>query len=952
MLTAGLLLSLTAAAFTVETETPDTVPVAQNFHRWGSITLFNGLPSDSVRAIAQTPDGVLWLGTDNGLARFDGRRVQNFLLGEADSNRVLSLKTSPNGELWIGTQRGAFVYADNRLQGVPGTEGKAIRAMQAGDAGDEILLGTDDGLLLRIRLSQNGVGTAEKLFPDALTDVGGKPLVITSLVKQDDKVLIGSAGRGTLVESDGTISELQTSPRPLFVNALIKDTDGNLWLGTDAKKAMSGIYHNKTVSHADRIDAPTANVLALGADESGIWAGTARYGLFHVVNNKVTETFTLENSSGGLRSNTIYAVFADREGVVWVGTNRGVSRYDPQGAFQQTVSDIPNSNFIRTFFRSGDGRALFAGSNRGLFEFDGENWKPVSGFDGKVVYAVQPIADGIAVGTPTGTFDSKGKLIVNGDTRAIEMFRGKTYAAVYGRGVIDITGDFQQVILPDETATSLLSTQNGLWIGTAGHGLFRFDGKQVVPEAGPDKLQSGTIRKIFEAANRGIWIAAEHGVFALNGGRVEQAIAAEDVRDVFVSGSEVWAATATRGLLHARKDERFGWLVSEIGFEQGMPSEKAFAILPEKGSLLIATNRGVVRYIPHDISPKLIPVRVLSQKLHDLTELRSTLALDYPQNSLLVEVAGQSSRTFPEEFQYAFILRNSRGEILASRISKEAQYTPDNLSAGEYSIEAIAINRDLRLSEPLFVRFSIGKAPFPLTASALGFLLVLALVGLVWAAVEHRRIRQRNRELAAARLDLANEAERERRRIARDLHDQTLADLRNLMMMSDEISPGNSKFRDEVEAVSGEIRRICEDLSPSVLENVGLVAALEFLLGRTIDNNKFAADDGIEDRIAVPLNVQLQIYRIAQEVLTNIKRHSNADFVEMTVAISGGAELRLTIGDNGRAFQPDVSTRKGRGIINIKTRASLINARTEWTEQRDGGNNFVLKINGAIEGRE
>src|SRR5688500_2378844 len=70
---------------------PTPLPGAQNFHQWGSITVFNGLPSDSIRAIAQTNDGVMWFGTDNGLARFDGRRVQNFSPGAAETNGVLSL---------------------------------------------------------------------------------------------------------------------------------------------------------------------------------------------------------------------------------------------------------------------------------------------------------------------------------------------------------------------------------------------------------------------------------------------------------------------------------------------------------------------------------------------------------------------------------------------------------------------------------------------------------------------------------------------------------------------------------------------------------------------------------------------------------------------------------------------------------------------------------------------
>src|SRR4051812_6644324 len=79
-------------------------PLGQNFHQWGAVTLFNGLPSDSVRAVAQTPDGILWFGTDNGLARFDGRRVQTLALENAETNKILALRAAPDAALWVGTQ--------------------------------------------------------------------------------------------------------------------------------------------------------------------------------------------------------------------------------------------------------------------------------------------------------------------------------------------------------------------------------------------------------------------------------------------------------------------------------------------------------------------------------------------------------------------------------------------------------------------------------------------------------------------------------------------------------------------------------------------------------------------------------------------------------------------------------------------------------------------------------
>ena len=380
--------------------------------------------------------------------------------------------------------------------------------------------------------------------------------------------------------------------------------------------------------------------------------------------------------------------------------------------------------------------------------------------------------------------------------------------------------------------------------------------------------------------------------------------------------------TLKDGLFHLHFDDVFGWLISDINVEQGLPSEQIFSILPIENRLLIGTNRGVVNYAPSAVAPQIVATRVLSQRLYNRDELNGKINLEYPQNSLLVEVAGLSSRTFPEQFQYEFFLKNSNGEIIEKRLSNEAQFSPTNLAAGEYRIEAGSFNKDLLASEPLVIEFSVARAPFPKTATALGVLLFIAVIALIWAIIERRRIAQKNRQLAAARFDLANEAERERKRIAQDLHDQTLADLRNLMLMSDKLPSDNSEFRTEIEAVSTEIRRICEDLSPSVLENVGLAPALEFLLSHTVENHRFFAADDLEERLNFSANEQMQIYRVAQEVLNNIKRHSDAKSVEMTVEIAPENEFILTIQDDGVFFNSEETAAKGRGITNIKSRIS------------------------------
>jgi signal transduction histidine kinase/ligand-binding sensor domain-containing protein len=890
----------------------------------------------------------MWFGTDNGLARFDGRRVQNFSLGESGSNRVLALKTTPNGSgLWVGTRSGAFEYVDNKFEPIPKTENLGITAISFDEEG---LLGTDNGFVLHFRNAGPGPYSPEKLNAEPLRGVDGSPLAITSLNQSGDRLLAATADQGVFSIRDARVGELKTSPRPVSVNSLALSDDGTLWLGADAPRSASGVFRLDANARATRVAAQTGNVLSLETNESGLWAGTERFGLFHVIESKLKKNYTFENTSGGLRSNTVYALFTDREGVLWIGTNRGVSLFDRLGASQQNVSDIPNSNFIRTIVSAEMlGEVFYAGSNRGLFRSteDGK-WIAVPGLRNKSVYAVKT-RNGSApiVGTADGLYDLGGKKLLDGDVRSLAEFNSRYYAAVFGRGLFDVTTEKPQLVVPNETITSIAARPDRLLIGTNGAGLYSFDGKTAKLEIAPDVLRSGIIWKIDAAEEQDtIWIAGQHGVFLIEQGKTEQIVTADDVRDIWVNFDEVWATTTTRGLIHARRDERFGWLSNSIGFEQGLPSEKAFAIAPIEYGFLIGTNRGIVTYEPGEIEPKLIPTRVLSQRVHDLAELASTIQLEYPQNSLLVEVAGQSSRTFPEEFQYGFVLTNSSGKILDRRLSNDTQYAAADLDPGEYTIEAIAFNRDLVASDPMTVRFSIDKAPFPWTATALGVLLFIALVGLIWAIVEHRRIAERNRELAAARFDLANEAERERRRIARDLHDQTLADLRNLMIRSDKLAGDRGEFRAEIEAVSTEVRRICEDLSPSVLENVGLVAALEFLLGRTGANRRFSADESVEDRIGFPLNVQLQVYRIAQEVLTNIETHSNAGSVEMRVETLDDGEFLLTIADDGRPFRPVRTDGTGRGIANIRSRANLINAKVSWRESPGGGNVFLLKIAG------
>ncbi|MBD0373429.1 MAG: hypothetical protein ICV60_21520, partial [Pyrinomonadaceae bacterium] len=408
--------------------------------------------------------------------------------------------------------------------------------------------------------------------------------------------------------------------------------------------------------------------------------------------------------------------------------------------------------------------------------------------------------------------------------------------------------------------------------------------------------------------------------------------------------------------------------------EQGLPSQNAFALLVSNwkyGSkgLLVGTSRGLSRYEPGRVAPVLAPTRIISRRVHQPEELREGLRLEYPQNSLVVDVQAASSRTFPEQFQYGFLLFDEANRLVKQKLARDAQFMMEGLKPGRYRVEARAYNADLISSEPLRFEFMVAGAPFPWTTAALAILLALALVALSWGYFQNRRMArtsrellEANRNLADARLQVANQAERERRRIARDLHDQTLADLRNLILLTDQLPAKEAEnghgrldpatFRSEIEAISTEIRRICEDLSPSVLENVGLAAALEWALTNSVAHApaecrfeyEFNCPEDLEERIHLAPGERMQIYRIAQEAINNICRHSGARRVRLEVTIGEGNSFLLELEDDGRDFEPKEHKKRksGRGLSNILARASLIEAEVSWARRAKGGTVFKL----------
>lgn len=1009
-----------------------------SLHQWGAVTLFHGLPSDRVRAIAQDEDGVMWFGTDAGLARYDGRRTQAIASNELTQGRINALSFDENKTLWIAAENGAVRFVEGQFKLIKETEGRVITAFLHLDK-NKTLAASEDGFLFEFEIkNENSIAVKTVPGKQLQSEDADNPgaLAMTSLSKANGKIFVGSRSRGVFELDGEEIKEVKGEPRGYFVEAMKTDGKGHLWVGTRASARGSGLYQSVETTHPKRIGAGIGTVLSLRSDkQNNLWVGTDEQGVFQFHDDEIVNQFTFDGTAGGLRSNRIFEVFVDREDVVWFGTDRGISRYDPRALRVELLSSNPESNFIRTIYRTKDG-ALYCGTNRGLFVQSQSVWRSISELSQKTIYAIDEDTNGrLLVATASGLYtkDKKGftqilteeekelrrqaekereKILSdihnftekqpeelrpkpkstyyadsnpNDSVRAIAQSQNKTYIATFGRGVELLESENRKIIFPVENDDVKLKeinalftdTQGRLWIGTSEKGILVFDGNNAINNPSLKELQGVSISSITEMQDGALWFATAKGLYYFKQNILTLVLPNQDVRSVKVhknvdgkEQNQVWCATADGGVFKISFDENQNTLISTLDSEQGLPSQKTFALLQEKNEQgnnvwWIGTNRGIARYEINYYAPLLRAVRAIGKREYSSVELKEILQLEYPQNSLVLEVAALSSRTFPEQFQFTFKLFDAKGAVVDERTTRESQFSMQGLKPETYRIEVVAYNSDLVPSKPLTVEFSVANAPFPWFTLLLTALLLLAVAALVWAIFEHRRITSTsaalanaNLQLADARLQLANEAETERRRIARDLHDQTLADLRRLMLMSDQLKEngnlGNAKinsvvFRSEIENVSNEIRRICEDLSPSVLENVGFAAALEFALSEAVahlpeENRfdyKFICDDDMEECLNFAQGVTMQIYRIAQEAISNICRHANAQKVTLEVLLKDD-EFVLKLEDDGNGFDLNTQT-TGRGLANITARASLIDANVNWIRKKDAGMIFVLK---------
>jgi diguanylate cyclase (GGDEF)-like protein len=566
LLGVGLLLGLASASVALDAQRPLAEFTLQS---WDSRS---GLPHNSVMSLAQTPDGYLWAGTWEGLARWNGSEFAVFDRNntpEMQSNGVRALAVGRDGALWIGTARGGLLRLHlgrwqrwSRDNGFPFDE---IMALHEDARGALWIGGEETGLA---RLNDAGVqrfGEAQGL---------GNATVYTIEEGPDGAVYVGHGAGIDRIEGERAVAWGTPRGLPkLPVRSIHFDARGGvsvaaaleLWRLRDAR-----------FERDPRQDRGLGEVaLVRGDDHGGLWLGSIDTGVWRLQGERVERLGT----ELGLPQNRVSAWLQDREGSVWIGTSAGLTQ----------LKDLPFASIdarhglVDTYVR-----ALHDGGDGGL-------WIATSGGLHRLA------ADGVRRWSRADGLPSDSLL-------ALELDAAKTlWIGTYGAGVGRMRDGRVTTVpgmeeLGDRQVRALLETRDGsLWIGTNME-LARWRDGALRRYTMQEGLPRNYVMALAEAPDGGLWIGTSNGLARFDGERFERFDQSNGFpgRDVFTihvqADGALWLGTGV-GLVRMR-DGRF----DALDVRRGLPHDSIFQVLDDGlGHLWLCSNKGAFRLARADL---------------------------------------------------------------------------------------------------------------------------------------------------------------------------------------------------------------------------------------------------------------------------------------------------------------------------------------------------------------
>ncbi|MEK7831091.1 MAG: two-component regulator propeller domain-containing protein, partial [Acidobacteriota bacterium] len=735
---------------------------------------------------------------------------------------------------------------------------------------------------------------------------------------------------------DGTVTRLpDVSPlRPLY-----EDADGGIWFGKPLGLGHSGDFLTRfkdgrftAFGEADGILNSSIRSI-IGDREGSIWLATTR-GLYRARKRLMT-AFSTES---GLASHEVYPLAQSRDGQIWIGTTRGLNR----GSFRDGRGEISPpilSGFAEALWEDAAGR-MWVGIDNRLLRYENGKFQDLP-LKAKV-YGVSA--------------DRQGKYWVASD-RGLFKLDGDKLVAHY------TTNDG----LPDNNVKTIHQDRHGtLWFGTHG-GLAQLKDGKFISYTAADGLAGNRVRAIHEDSDGALWIGTyDDGLSRLRDGkffnyRTEQGLfdngvfqILEDRHGNFWIGCNKGIYRVSRRELNEVAEGRLA-RVSSVAFgkRDGMLNtecnggRQAAGFVAQDGKLWFPTMAGVVVIDPEaaPVNPLPPPVVIESVTLErDPVDFsfqlsgRGGVTVAPGQRDLEISYTGLSFiRSEQVKFKYKLEGLDTDWVDVGTR---RVAYFP-YLSPGSYTFRISAANSDGVWNENGASLRIVVVPPFWRRWWFIT-LISLGVAGTVLLIFRQRvaRLKQAHAAQESFSRQLLDSQEQERQRIAAELHDslgQSLLIIKNRSFLALDSFDDTEAAREQVEEISEasahaieEVREIAYNLRPYKMERFGLTKTLQAMCQQAERTSgiRFVTElkniDGLFSNEA-----ELNLYRVVQESVNNILKHSRATEARLTIE-HNGREALMKIEDNGQGFNiaPQAGTtesrRGGFGLIGMAERVRLL----------------------------
>jgi ligand-binding sensor domain-containing protein/signal transduction histidine kinase len=963
----------------------------------------DGLPDEEVTAMEQTPDGYLWVGTPKGLARFDGERFKVFNTescpGLTDS-RIANLLTDREGVLWVGTLDGNLVRKigdqfepvkppvplplDSDKKRPRGSWLWGIHSELVADGEGSIWWHINDKGLARLKAGQWTVFTSTNGLPSGpirqltcdhegriwIEDNGtlycfnhnrwnaNQPATLSSgalavLAPATKSGLWAAEPKDTWHSGGGLVHRLaggQWQPAPLTiapaqtywteVGSLCEDRRGHVWIGW----YLGGLcyFDAQGERHDPNLRSSLAQQLVtiwcLYDDHQGnIWAG-ANSGLYRVTPQPVNMSPPLPDGQ------RIYTTCSTPDGAIWVGTETaGVYRFaenqfTPIGG--EWDGDVPQ---IFSLFQ--DSRSnLWAGTSTGLFHLEGGRFiRAAQGPTANWILSIFEDRSGcLWLGTRAGLFSGRdGAYTAYGPPVEIRSLAedavGDLWVGTMGSGLFRLPAGGPRTLnrvgdYPVSDARALCCDRSGtLWVGGWGSGLFRrgADGFQNFTTV--DGLPSDTIQSMSCDRDGRLWLSSLNGII----GFVPEALKG------YVRGQSprpLWQHFASDQGLANR-------LLSGMGQPVATRTDDGRLWFPDMNQLAVfgPADRRVQPVTPNVLVESVMAdgTRMFASTGEVLRVSSGTRRFDF--NYTALDLAAPSS------LRFGYKLEGMDRDWVDAGNQRAANYS--QLPPGQYQFRVMAGGRDGQWHEAaLPLRLQVVPRFWELRWVQL--LAAMSLAASIAVFVLRHERRKLERRLKWTEMQTA--VERERIRIARDIHDDLGSSLTHIALLSelaqtDFDQPENAQSHiNEIFTTARRVARSVDEIVWAIdPKNDPLETSLSYICKTAQD---FLRTGGINCRLELPAELPARalsstarhhLYLVMREALNNIVKHAAATEVQLRLSVEAGC-LTMIIADNGVGFavpsdpQPS-ATGGGHGLGNMVQRAKIAGGRFELQSQPGQG---------------